>query len=334
MPIGDSFFKSSGTVSDSLIQGTNLYPTVPDNYRQNIGQRISHATGSLIQSNYGNYSNSGRTCTGVAAGWTHGVGAWQRPTEISNEDVLLVTPVASKYGNSLTGDGSASGAASEAECGGAGKLTINRSYILAGGGDGATGSAVDTQLGRGGYLQSTGSNDTLIENFTSIIKNSSLATSLHISSVDNNHRGWGACDLVVGSTECRLGHPMSSSSVRENLCARQHSNDIRKNSQEHYGQAYNNNNHVLPYFGPMLAHSPSDPTSSTTLISYPVDRNYQHRIQDFTQPMGGGVCGESRPKRIGFSDWMVTHALMGDFANEQWRNFSTDNLGIEIVDGI
>jgi hypothetical protein len=56
-------------------------------------------------------------------------------------------------------------------------------------------------------------------------------------------------------------------------------------------------------------------------------------IADFIQPDGAGGCEKSRPKRLGFSDWEVSHSMMGDLMTEQWRSYSTDDLGLEIVPG-
>ena len=56
-------------------------------------------------------------------------------------------------------------------------------------------------------------------------------------------------------------------------------------------------------------------------------------LSDFIQPDSSGGCGASRPKRLGFSDWEVSHSMMGDIMLEQWRSYSTDELDIEVVPG-
>lgn len=339
-PVGGSYLKTGSVVSDSIIQATGLYggtcsscrgAATPDSYRSNIGHRYGKVSGTLIQNNYGAYANSGRGCDSGTL--TPMAGAWQKIEEMNLLDVILFVPGSHKLGNTLT-----SFKADESlddVCPGMTKLVVDRTYVVAGGGA-TTSNGDGPSLGNGAYLNGTGGmlvNNNLVN---SIIKNSTLALTPQGT---NYQRSWGWCDLVAAGTACKNSpsQPNTVDDIRENLCVTSRFNNRIKNDQGHYGSRYDQNNHIVSWAGPIAIADSTDietVTASASFVSFPVASNKGTTIVDFTQPMGSGICGSSRPKRVGFSDWMVTHALMGDFANEQWRNFSTDNLGIEIVDGI
>ena len=73
-------------------------------------------------------------------------------------------------------------------------------------------------------------------------------------------------------------------------------------------------------------------TNEASLTPVLADNNFY--IHDFVQAPGAGGCGKAMPKRLGLTDWEVSHSMLGDLSTKQWRSYSTSNLSLEIVDGI